>query len=94
MKVFKIDNVLNAVGKETARVVLAHNAKVYLAGRSKEKAEKAIATLAQQTGGKDAFFLELNLASLASIKKAVEEFLGKERELHVLFNNACILSFG
>ena len=46
-----------------------------------------IATLTQQTG-KDALFLELNLASLASIKKAAEEFLGKERELHVLFNNA------
>lgn len=66
---------------------MQHNAKVYVAGRSREKAEKAIALLKHQTG-KNALFLELNLASLASIKKAAAEFLAKENELHILFNNA------
>ena len=43
--------------------------------------------LKEQTG-KEAIFLELDLSSLASVRKAAEEFLGKEKELHILFNNA------
>lgn len=42
--------------------------------------------------GKDAIFLELELSSLASVRKAANEFLSKERELHMLFNNACVSS--
>ena len=38
--------------------------------------------------GKDAIFLELDLADLASVKRAADVFLGQERELHMLFNNA------
>ncbi len=79
-----------AKSHDDQQVLLQRNAKVYIAGRSREKAEKAIAALKQQTG-KEALFLELNLASLASIKKAAQEFLGKERELHILFNNAYVL---
>ena len=70
-----------------AKALLNHNAKVYLAARSKEKAETAIASLKQATG-KEAIFLQLDLSSLASVKTAAEEFLSKERELHILFNNA------
>ncbi|TFK83924.1 NAD(P)-binding protein [Polyporus arcularius HHB13444] len=80
----------SGLGYETVKVLLQRNAKVYIAGRSRGKAEKAIAALKQQTG-KEALFLELNLASLASIKKAAQEFLGNERELHILFNNAGIM---
>lgn len=69
------------------QALLEHNAKVYLAARSRERAEVAIASLRQVTG-KEAIFLELDLASLASVKKAADEFLSMEQELHVLFNNA------
>ncbi|RPD56672.1 NAD(P)-binding protein [Lentinus tigrinus ALCF2SS1-7] len=80
----------SGLGYETVKALLQHNAKVYVAGRSKEKAEKAIAALKQETS-KDAIFLELNLASLASVKRTAEEFLGKEHELHILFNNAGVM---
>ena len=66
---------------------MEHNAKVYLAARSRAKGEAAIAELKTATG-KEAIFLELDLSSLASVRKAAEEFLSKEHELHVLFNNA------
>ena len=75
------------MGKETVKALLQHNAKVYLAARSKNKAEAAIAELKASTG-KEAIFLELDLSSLVSVRKAAEEFLSKERELHILFNNA------
>lgn len=71
----------------TWQVLLQHNAKVYLAARSKAKADAAIASLKEATG-KEAIFLELDLADLASVKKSAQEFLSKESELHVLFNNA------
>ncbi|KAM5535833.1 hypothetical protein V8D89_010451 [Ganoderma adspersum] len=78
------------IGKETIKALLQHNAKVYLAARSKEKADAAIAELNAATG-KEALFLELDLASLASVKKAAEDFLSKEQELHILFNNAGVM---
>ncbi|KAI0747564.1 NAD(P)-binding protein [Fomes fomentarius] len=78
------------IGYEIVKALLEHNAKVYLAARSRERAEVAIASLRQVTG-KEAIFLELDLASLASVKKAADEFLSMEQKLHVLFNNAGVL---
>ena len=60
---------------------------MYLAARSQEKAEAALATLKQATG-KDAIFLPLDLADLSSVKRAAQRFLAQEPELHILFNNA------
>lgn len=62
------------VGKETARVVLEHNVKVYIACRSEERANAAIVDLKAVTGMNDIHFLSLDLASFASIRKSVEEF--------------------
>ncbi|TFK84293.1 NAD(P)-binding protein [Polyporus arcularius HHB13444] len=79
------------IGYETVKALLRRNAKVYLGARSKAKADAAIASLKEATG-KEAIFLELDLASLASIKKTAEEFLRVESELHVLFNNAGVMA--
>lgn len=79
------------VGKETVKALLQRNAKVYLAARSRAKAEAAIKDLKDATG-KDAIFLELDLSSLASVRKAAKDFLAKERELHILFNNAGVMN--
>ncbi|EIW52321.1 NAD-P-binding protein [Trametes versicolor FP-101664 SS1] len=78
------------IGYETIKALLQHNAKVYMASRSKDKAEKAIAALKEATG-KEALFHELDLSSLASVKKSAEEFLTKEHELHILYNNAGVM---
>ncbi|KAH9932792.1 NAD-P-binding protein [Epithele typhae] len=79
------------VGYETCKELLKRDAKVYLAARSKERADAAIARLKQDTG-KDAIFLPLDLSSLASVRTAATEFKGKEPALHVLFNNAGVMS--
>lgn len=57
-----------------SQALLERNAKVYLAARSKGKAEGAISDLKSATG-KEAIFLELDLSDLASVRKAAEEFL-------------------
>jgi len=60
---------------------------VYIAARSQEKTEAAIKDLKDQTG-KEAFWLKLDLSDLTAVKAAAEEFLSKENELHILYNNA------
>jgi len=78
----------NGIGKETAKALLSKGAKVYIASRSEEKTQRAIEELKQETGKHSVFFLKLDLADLVSVKAAAEEFIGKESELHTLYNNA------
>lgn len=56
------------------KALLNHNAKVYIAARSQEKAEVAIKDLKNSTG-KEALFLKLDLANLKSVKASAEEYL-------------------
>ncbi|KAJ7869044.1 NAD-P-binding protein [Mycena leptocephala] len=69
---------------------LQHNATVYIAARDPKKVREAIDDLKSQTG-KQAEFLELDLADLHSVKRAAQEFTHKETQLHVLFNNGTLL---
>ncbi|KAI5115554.1 hypothetical protein M0805_001883 [Coniferiporia weirii] len=78
------------IGKETVLALLRKNAKVYIAARSRSKAEATIAELKEKTG-KEALFLELDLASLKSVKKAAGEYRSKESQLHILFNNGGVM---
>lgn len=58
-----------------------------MASRSADKAKAAIEELKKDTG-KEALFLHLDLASLNGIRRAAEEFLGKEQKLDTLYNSA------
>ncbi|KAJ6598270.1 NAD(P)-binding protein [Mycena vulgaris] len=80
----------SGLGKETVRALLQHNAKVYMACRSRAKAEAAISELHKVTG-REAIFLEVDLADLPSIKAASEVFLRQETKLHILYNNGGIM---
>ncbi|PFH47750.1 hypothetical protein AMATHDRAFT_6454 [Amanita thiersii Skay4041] len=79
------------LGKETAKALLAKNAKVYMGCRSEEKGNAAIEELFKETG-KRGILLRFDLGDLKSVKAGAEEFLSKEKELHVLFNNAGIMA--
>ncbi|KAH9053024.1 NAD(P)-binding protein [Lactarius vividus] len=78
------------VGKDTVKQLLAHNAKVYLAARSAQKANEAIAELKHETG-REAIFLQLDLSDIPAVRKSAQEFLSKESQLHVLINNAGVM---
>ena len=75
------------MGYEIIKELLKHNAKVYMAARSEEKARAAIEKLKEETG-KEAQYVQLDLSSIASVRTASEAFLAKEKALHTLFNNA------
>ncbi|KAF8601547.1 NAD-P-binding protein [Ceratobasidium sp. AG-I] len=80
------------IGRETCKVLLNKGAKVYMAARSKSKADEAIEWIRKETNGKTPVFLELDLANLDSVRRAAEEFKQKEQELHVLFNNGGVMA--
>jgi retinol dehydrogenase-12 len=66
------------------------DATVWIAGRSRPKAQKAIAVIKEasprSTGSIE--FLELDLSNLASIKPAIQSFHAQSQRLDVLVNNA------
>ncbi|KAH8818753.1 NAD(P)-binding protein [Flagelloscypha sp. PMI_526] len=82
----------SGIGYHTVKALLEHNAKVYLAARSHDKAMKAIEKLKNETNGKEAIFLQLDLGSLPQISRAAEEFRKKESQLHILINNAGVMT--
>jgi retinol dehydrogenase-12 len=48
--------------------------------------------LKKETGNESVLFLKLDLTDLVAVKAAAEEFIGKESELHGLYNNAYVPS--
>ncbi len=77
---------------EVAQVLLSKNARVYIAARDENRAQKTIDELKEATGKQCVFFLKLDLADLPSTKATVEEFTSKETKLHTLYNNGLALS--
>lgn len=92
-QVFIITGSSSGVGKELAHILYAKNAKVYVAARSEEKANAAISDITSKCpNSKGALiFLKLDLDDLTTIKNSAEEFLSKEDQLHVLWNNAGVM---
>jgi retinol dehydrogenase 12 len=69
------------------------NATVYIAGRSQEKGETAIAKLEEDTGNENVYFLKLDLADIPSVVSAAKELISKETRLDILLNNAYDISY-
>ncbi|CAG8926876.1 unnamed protein product [Penicillium salamii] len=93
IKVFVITGANSGVGFELAKILYAANAKVYLAGRSEKRVLEAIQLLQNDVSSSQGtlIWLPLDLADLASVKIAAEDFLSKEERLDVLWNNAGVM---
>ncbi|QKX59151.1 uncharacterized protein TRUGW13939_06283 [Talaromyces rugulosus] len=92
-KVYLVTGSNTGVGKETARILYAKGAKVWVAARSEEKANTAIEEIkkAEPRSTGQLHFLHFDLSDLREVKKAAENFLSQETKLHVLFNNAGVM---
>lgn len=83
----------SGVGKELTSILYAHDAKVYLAAWSSEKATSAINELksGHPNSKGELVFLKLDLNDLSTIQASAQEFLDKETRLGVLWNNAGVM---
>jgi len=93
-KVFIITGSSSGVGEQLASILYSHNAKIYIAVRSSEKASRAISSIqSKHPNSKGSLtYLHLDLANLPTIKASAEEFLSKEKSLNVLWLNAGVMA--
>ncbi|KAF4459474.1 reductase [Fusarium albosuccineum] len=82
----------SGVGYETSLNLAKRGARVYIASRSQERVNKAIASMKQDAGPLDLHFLKLDLQDLQSVKATAAEFMSKEPRLDILINNAGIMA--
>jgi NAD(P)-dependent dehydrogenase (short-subunit alcohol dehydrogenase family) len=80
------------IGLETARALAAHGAAVTLAARDAAKLERAARDIAARTGNADVDWLQIDLASFASVREAVRTYAGRHDRLGVLVNNAGVMA--
>jgi retinol dehydrogenase-12 len=92
-KITIITGAASGVGFELAKMLYAKGGTVYIAARSDKRAMDAIAKIKTEipksTGTLMAMVIDL--ADLATIRPAVEAFLGQENRLDVLIHNAGIM---
>jgi NAD(P)-dependent dehydrogenase (short-subunit alcohol dehydrogenase family) len=82
------------IGKVTARELARKGWHVILACRNAEKAQNAVNEIRQAIEIPDAplEFLQLDLSSLTSVRRFVDEFHQRQLPLHLLINNAGLLA--
>jgi NAD(P)-dependent dehydrogenase (short-subunit alcohol dehydrogenase family) len=80
------------IGWETAAVLAAKHARVVLACRNAQKARDAMAAILARAPEADLCFIELDLASLASIARFAASFRADHRRLDLLINNAGVMA--
>lgn len=76
------------IGLETAVGVAERGATTILACRNQVKAEAAAKSVTQRTWNDDVHVVALDLADLASVRKAADDILSRWGRLDVLVNNA------
>jgi len=84
----------SGLGLETARALVARGATVVLACRSRSRAEQAKAELlgAAAAGSGAVDLLDLDLASLASVRQAAAQLADRYGRLDLLINNAGLMA--
>ncbi|KAJ7129874.1 hypothetical protein C8R43DRAFT_1074290 [Mycena crocata] len=79
---------LNGIGFETARVIAKHAKLVVITGYNLERLKLSEEAIKQENPSANIRTLVLDLASLASVRKAAAEVNAYAEPLHVLINNA------
>ncbi|MEP7200110.1 MAG: SDR family oxidoreductase [Chloroflexota bacterium] len=87
-KVCLVTGATAGIGQVTARVLAQQGATVIVVGRNREKSERTVAQIAQQTGNPHVEYLLADLSSLNAVRKLAAEFKRRQQQLHALVNNA------
>jgi NAD(P)-dependent dehydrogenase (short-subunit alcohol dehydrogenase family) len=92
-KIVMITGANSGIGKATALELNRFGAKVIMMCRNEKRAQKAKEEIIEDTGNSDIEIIICDLADLDSIRNAAAEFKKKYDKLHVLINNAGLISF-
>src|SRR5690349_9036275 len=76
------------IGRATAVELARRGARVFVACRSEVKGREAVSLVKSESGSAAVDFLELDLASLASVRRGAAAFLALDLPLPLLINNA------
>jgi NAD(P)-dependent dehydrogenase (short-subunit alcohol dehydrogenase family) len=89
-----VTGVSAGLGVETARALVAHGADVVGAARDLSKAKRATAEVSQTAAEKGASFelIELDLASLKSVRAAADKLVADGRTFDVVIANAGVMA--
>jgi len=87
-RTFLITGGNTGIGRATAVALARDGGRVYIACRSPESGEAAVAAIKSASGSGTVGLLPLDLASLESVRSCAASFLGRDEPLHVLVNNA------
>lgn len=90
-KVILITGGNSGIGLETAKVLHATGATIYITARDSDKIEKAIEEIKSYPEAKSdvpVYGIEMSLDSFVSVRAGAKEFLEKEKKLNVLILNA------
>lgn len=82
----------SGLGYESAKAMGAHSAKVIVAARNPEKGKAALQSLKEEAPEGDFELMNLDLASLASVRAFADEFTARYERLDILMNNAGIMA--
>jgi retinol dehydrogenase 12 len=90
-RTFLVTGANTGIGRATAAALARQGGCVYIASRSREKGEEAVARIKASTWNEAVWFLPLDLADLDSVQACASAFLAKGEPLHVLVNNAGVV---
>jgi NAD(P)-dependent dehydrogenase (short-subunit alcohol dehydrogenase family) len=82
----------SGIGVETVRALASAGARVVLAARNQAAADETAFDIKSTTGSDLVEVGILDLASLASVRAFVADYLSKKRALHILINNAGVMA--
>jgi len=93
-KVYIITGAASGVGLELAKILYSKNATVYVAARSSKRADGGIQAIKQAVRSSQGLLksMVVDLASLKTIRPAVDRFQAEESRLDVLFLNAGVMT--
>ena len=90
-KTYVITGTTSGTGFEATKILLSKGAKVVMLNRNNEKSKETLSALKLELGKSIAVInLQMNLAELASVKKAAEEVLKVAPQIDALICNAAI----
>jgi NAD(P)-dependent dehydrogenase (short-subunit alcohol dehydrogenase family) len=91
-RVCLVTGATSGIGRETAIGLAERGAKVIVAGRDHARGRETVAEIAQRTGRRDAEHVVADLSSQAEVRRLAAELRGKHERLHVLVNNAGVIT--